>query len=478
LALIGSAARPSSGADPGKQPPIARLGGPTKHAITASELTITTAAIDAGKSRAAAHRGYDLLLNKPFLPPDFDQETFDELWKAWEEPLRSQAEAATAVERKRMAFARYGLIERPNDPAGRPLQYVIDQRGNWSMNCLACHQGQVAGRTLPGVPNSLYAMQTLYDEVRATKVRLGKKLSHMDLGGLFMPLGGSVGTTNAVMFGVALLAHRDADLNVVPRLQSPAMNHHDHDAPAWWLFHKKKNLYIDGFAPKGPRPLMQFLLVRENGPLQFRQWEQDFGDIYAYLESLQPPAYPWDIDQTLAERGKRVFHSNCSSCHGTYGAKGRYPEKRVPIGVVQTDRARLDALTPEHRRRYGKSWFASYNKPPVIEDPGGYVAPPLDGVWASAPYFHNGSVPTLWHVLNSRERPHVWRRTSDDAYDRAKVGLEVESLNSLPAGIGSNAERRRYFDTAKKGKSAAGHTFPDKLGQEEKQALLEYLKTL
>jgi hypothetical protein len=222
-------------------------------------------------------------------------------------------------------------------------------------------------------------------------------------------------------------------------------------------------------------------LVKENGPVQFRLWEKDFADIYAYLESLRPPRYAGAVDASLAASGESIFRKNCSSCHGTYGENSRYPEKLVPIDVVKTDRVRLDALTPEHRRRYGKSWFANYNRgaqAPVVEDPQGYIAPPLDGVWASAPYFHNGSVPTLWHVLNSAERPRVWRRTRDEGYDHRKVGLEIETFEALPAGIASNAERRRFFDTSKKGKSAAGHTFPDKLGQEEKRALLEYLKTL
>jgi mono/diheme cytochrome c family protein len=287
-----------------------------------------------------------------------------------------------------------------------------------------------------------------------------------------------VGTTNAVMFGVVLLAHRDADLNVVRKFQATQTTHHDHDAPAWWHFHRKKMLYIDGFAPKGPRPLMQFLLVKENGPQQFRIWEKEFADIYAYLESLRPPEYPWPVEKELAMAGQRVFRRNCASCHGTYGEGGRYPEKLVPIETVGTDRVRLDALTREHRRRYGESWFASYNKPPVVEDPGGYVAPPLDGVWASAPYFHNGSVPTLWHVLAANERPRVWRRTSDDGYDRQRVGLEVETFDEAPSPLNSKAEQRRYFDTSQAGKGAAGHTFPEKLSADEKRAVLEYLKTL
>ena len=179
-------------------------------------------------------------MNKSYLPPDFDQQTFDELWKTWDEPLRSRAADASPDQRRAMAFELYGLIERPNDPSHRPLQYVVDDRGNWSMNCLACHQGKVAGRAVPGVPNSLYAMETLYDDLRATKVRLGKKLSHMDMGGMFMPLGGSVGTTNAVMFGVVLLAHRDADLNLKASLTTPPMTNHDHDAWRGGTFTRKK----------------------------------------------------------------------------------------------------------------------------------------------------------------------------------------------------------------------------------------------
>ncbi|MEX2142336.1 MAG: cytochrome c [Pirellulales bacterium] len=485
LALMGAVAiawsgdESAPGADNvGKTSSERRADSSTVRSSLTQELTFKVPAPAGAKHSSAVRRGYNLLLNKSYLPPDFDQETFNELWKTWDEPLRSQAEAASAEERRRMAFARYGLLERPNDPASRPLQYVVDERGNWSMNCFACHQGKVAGRIVPGVPNSLYAMETLCDDVRTTKLRLGKKLSHMDLGGMFMPLGGTTGTTNAVMFGVALLAHRDPDLNLVPKLQLTPMTHHDHDAPPWWHFRRKRMLYIDGFAPKAPRPLMQFLLVKENGPEKFRQWETDFADIYTYLESLRPPKYPWAVDAPLAAAGEGVFRRNCSTCHGTYGEHGRYPEKLVPIDVVQTDRVRLDALTPEHRRRYGKSWFASYSKPPVVEDPQGYVAPPLDGIWASAPYFHNGSVPTLWHVLNSGERPRVWRRARDDGYARTKVGLEVETFDRLPAGIASNSDRRGYFDTTKKGKSAVGHRFPDKLSPQEKLSVLEYLKTL
>jgi mono/diheme cytochrome c family protein len=425
--------------------------------------------------RAFAGCGYEILTTRAFLPSDFDQETFDNVWQVWEEPQHSQAEKATSDERRRMAFSRYGLTPRPDDPA-KPQQYVVDAAGNWTMNCLACHQGKVAGEAVPGVPNSHLALQTLSEDIRATKMRMKKRLVRMDLASAVFPLGTTNGSTNAVMFGMALMANRDAQLNVRPGLP-PAMTHHDHDAPAWWNFKKKTRLYSDGFAAKDHRPLMQFMLVPENGPDKFAEWEADFREVYAWLESLEPPAYPYAIDRDLAELGEVVFNNQCAECHGSYGSEEIYPNRIVPIDELGTDRVRLASLSPEHRTEYGKSWFAHFGEHRTIADPGGYVAPPLDGIWASAPYFHNGSVPTLWHVLNSEQRPQVWRR-SENGYDREHVGLEVTVCDEVPGDVQSGHERRSYFDTRKFGKSAAGHTFPDVLDADEKRAVLEYLKTL
>jgi mono/diheme cytochrome c family protein len=427
-----------------------------------------------------AGRGWEHLLGRAYLPPDFDQEVFDELWTTWEEPLRSRAERADPAERRRLAMDRYGLVPHPDDPT-RSLQYVVDAEGRWTMSCLACHQGQVRGQPIPGVPNSTYALETLTEEVRAVKIRQRKPLGHMDLGSMFLPLGTTVGTTNAVIFGVALMRHRDAELTIIrkpPRFDLP---HHDMDAPAWWHYAKRKSLYVDGFAPRGHRMLMQFLLVEQNGPERFREWEDEFRDIEAWIAALEPPPWPGRVDRDLAGRGERVFQAACAECHGSYGPGGRYPERLVPIAEVGTDRVRLDSLSASERRALNDSWFGHFGADAAElrdrEEPAGYVAPPLDGIWATAPYFHNGSVPTLWHVLHPAERPVVWRRTTT-GYDDERVGLEIEELADLPPGRLRPAERRRYFDSRKPGKGAAGHDFADALADTEKRALLEYLKTL
>jgi hypothetical protein len=345
------------------------------------------------------------------------------------------------------------------------------------MNCFACHGGKILGKTHPGLPNSHYALETLTGDVRKLKLLLGKPMTRMDIGSMFVPLGKTNGTTNAVMFGVALMAYRDAKLNYYPDRSPPKMVHHDMDAPAWWQFKKKKHIYIDAFAPKGHRALMQFMLVQENGPEDFKRWESDFKDIYTYLESVEPPKYPFEINSKQAEDGKLVFNDNCAQCHGTYGEDESYPNKLVPLNEVGTDKVRLGALNASGRESYHKSWFNHFGKHETRFEPDGYIAPPLDGVWSSAPYFHNGSVPTLWHVLNSSERPVVWQRSEND-YDETRVGLQVEEFQKLPASIRRIDDLRTYFNTKRFGKSAAGHFFPDELSADEKMLVLEYLKTL
>jgi len=457
--------------------------------LSAAERSVPATQTVAEGNPPATARGLELLLSQAYLPADLDQQVFDELWTTWEEPARSRAEQADLPERRRMTMERYGLTAHPKDPS-RSMQYVVDpSSGSWTMNCLACHQGQVDGRVIPGLPNSNYALETLTEEVRLVKVKQRKPFGHMDMGSLFLPLGTTNGTTNAVMFGVALMRHRDPDLSIVQRPPRFDLVHHDMDAPAWWHYAKRRSLYADGFAPKGHRILMQFLLVKENGPEKFHAWEDEFRDIEQWIESLEAPRWPWPVEAALAEKGRGIFLQHCADCHGTYdpagSAKETYPDRIVDIAEVGTDRVRLDSLTAKERGDLSKSWFGHLGADAASmkdrESPAGYVAPPLDGIWATAPYLHNGSVPTLWHLLHPERRPAVWKRTPT-GYDQARVGLEVEEMEKMPTIPGggklSSAERRRHFDTSKPGKSAKGHDFPDVLDEDDKTAVLEYLKTL
>ena len=425
----------------------------------------------------SADRGYSFLRTHQFLPPDFDDEVFAELWTTWPEPERTEAKNADAATRRKLTFSYYGLIPSSDDSDAAALGYVKDAESNWTMNCLACHGGKVAGRVIPGLPNSHIALQTLTEDVRTTKAKLGKPLSHLDLGSLSIPLNTTNGTTNAVIFGIALGAYRNPDMTVDLQRKLPALTHHDVDAPPFWNVKKKTSLYADGFAPKTARPLMQFIMLPKVTPAQLASWEPHFADILSWIDSVEAPTYPFAIDRNLAEKGQVLFEANCSQCHGTYGKHGKFTQKVVGIDELGTDPVRLNALTPEHRLWMKKGWLSHYGADPVDVDPAGYVAPPLDGIWASAPYFHNGSVPTLWHLLHPESRPKVWKRT-EDGYDTNRVGLEIQELDKVPSSVKIPSRRRRYFDTSLFGKSAAGHLYPETLSEDERTAVLEYLKTL
>ena len=470
---------------------------------------------NSANAETPAERGFRYLTTKSYLTPDFDQEVFDKLYTTWEPAAREAAERATPAERRALTFARYGLSEFPDSPRATALQYTPAPDGGWTMNCLACHTGRVAGKVVFGAPNTQYLLQTLTEDVRTIKFATGKKFTHMDKGSLLYPLGGSIGTTNAVMFGHILLAFRDPDLTFHADRPLPKLTHHDADAIPWWHYKYKTKLYVDNFAPKNHRALMQFLLIPRNGPDKFAAWEPEYQDVEAWITSLEAPKYPFAIDDKLAAAGYQVFEKNCADCHGHYraptavgsapsplagegGGEGAsasastphpqtypthstlvsYPERIIPRNEIGTDPVRLDSMSRQGREKYGTTWFTHFGKDESNLDPGGYLAPPLEGVWATAPYFHNGSVPTLAAVLDSSTRPKVWRRTLD-GYDQTQVGLEATTLQELPPEDAKDYRRRRlYFDTSIPGKSAAGHTFPDALDAAERRALLEYLKTL
>ena len=79
-----------------------------------------------------------------------------------------------------------------------------------------------------------------------------------------------------------------------------------------------------------------------------------------------------------------------------------------------------------HRRVAAILLFSEEPALPVTADPvPGYTAPPLDGIWATGPFLHNGSVPNLALVLDSTRRPTYWRRVDFDSTNFEIAGMRV-----------------------------------------------------
>jgi mono/diheme cytochrome c family protein len=419
-------------------------------------------------------RGREAVRGRPPLNPAIASlAAFDRIWTRW------------GMSEKPAAFAdglrdRYGLYAAPYENGGLPMGLHVTKSflgKGVGGDCLLCHAGRVAGQTIIGLGNASLDLQGLYEDLFAAQA--------LSVPGpvRFSNARGTIEATAVVTF---LMELRDADLNLKAPGKMDVKDDLCEDVPAWWHVRRKKTMYHHGGGhARSVRTMMPFLLSPFNSADYIKKQEPVFADIQAYLLTIEPPKYPFPIDHKLADRGLELFQKSCAKCHGSYGPDGVYPNKVVPLDVIGTDRRLAEGTSTEVAAHYFKSWFARETgpdgKPFPPQTVHGYQAPPLDGVWASAPYFHNGSAPTIYHVLNSKARPAVFTRsyrTEKEDYDADKVGWRITVLDQPPDPKLSGAERRKIYDTTQPGRGNGGHTFGDSLTEEERRAVIEYLKTL
>lgn len=246
------------------------------------------------------------------------------------------------------------------------------------------------------------------------------------------------------------------------------------DVPAWWLLKKKNAMFYNGFG-RGDfaKFLMASNLLTVSDTAEAAEVYTHFDDVLAYIYSIKPPKYPKAINEQLALQGEKLFNNNCSKCHGTYGQNETYPNLLIPAAIIKTDSAlyKSNYTEPQFIEWFNNSWFTSGERPAKLVPFNGYIAPPLDGIWATAPYLHNGSVPTLEGVLNSAMRPAYWSRNFDEpAYNYDSPGWVHQQHD--------DAERKNVYNTTIPGYGNYGHYFGDKLNDAERKAIVEYLKKL
>ena len=199
------------------------------------------------------------------------------------------------------------------------------------------------------------------------------------------------------------------------------------------------------------------------------------GRIENWLLDLKPPRYPLPIDAGLAASGAPIYQQYCANCHGKSGSDftGERVGKVTPIAEIGTDRGRLDSYTYDLSVNQSTLYAGYPHRFTHFRKTYGYANMPLDGLWLRAPYLHNGSVPTLRHLLQpAAQRPQVFYR-GNDLIDARNGGFVADVPED--GGIKYFA-----FDTRIPGNSNAGHegaAYGTELSESEKDALLEFLKT-
>jgi mono/diheme cytochrome c family protein len=403
------------------------------------------------EGQRAAERGREAVLRRAVNPPLWSAAAYENVWKQWNV-------AEKPADYGRTFRQRYGLQPAPYDNNGLPLG-LMESRGLLGKgiinNCLLCHAGSVAGQTYIGLGNASLDLQGLFDELTAAdglKVDLPFQFSHVR---------GTIDPISPVGF---LMRLRDADLNLQRPIDLDLFKDVCSRPPAWWLIKRKQTRdWTGGLDARDTRVDMANLLNPLNSGDTIKKHAAVFADIHAFVYATEAPRYPFPVDAGKAARGREIFDNHCARCHGTYGPDGKYPNKIVELETIGTDPVLAEAISARNAEHYNKSWFAQHVGPDgkryQFTEHHGYQAPPLDGVWATGPYFHNGSVPTVYHVLNSAARPKVYTRsfgTEKEDYDPVRLGLKVAELAGPPDPKAPAIERRKVYDTTLRGRGNGG----------------------
>ena len=250
------------------------------------------------------------------------------------------------------------------------------------------------------------------------------------------------------------------------------------------------------------------------------------------IRKIGPPQWPWTVNNSLADKGEAIFNlptaqGGCVDCHGIKPGVTRPIDQKTwltPVLNVGTDTREYDvmAFKGDPGVLLGASTLAD---PTKLENPdlvfnmlsvavtgsieqyctehpitclfdgakrtllgrprtvgglkgfldlgnptGAYESRVLQGIWAAAPYLHNGSVPTLAQLLTPAAQ-RVASFALGPNYDQVNIGIAAKQP-------GSNRFQATGCADLDSGNSNCGHEYGTTLSAANKLALLEYLKTL
>ena len=448
---------------------------PTPDAPAAIDFPYPTTPADPQRAGDPA-KGYDYLVNGGYISCGLPKPLYDQVFGP-----------AAAANR---------LPGRTGDQVTLPYNYSAATSSEGvrivSANCMTCHAGHINGSLVVGLGAA--DMDFTKNQASQAGAACGlvsdptQKAECDRFAGRMTAIAPYtqtlvVGVNPADNLTAALMAHRDpatlawsdtAALALPPAQVVPV------DVPPWWGMAKKHAMFYSA-AGRGDhaRTMMAASLLCTDSVAEAQAIDAAFVDVRAWIETLTAPAWSFPVDQALAATGKAVFDASCASCHGTYGAGGVYPNEVVPLAVVGTDPL-LATGASQFAAPY-VAWFAAsfWGQTSHLDPQAGYVAPPLDGIWATAPYLHNGSIPTLAALLDSTTRPTYWTRSfASTDYDQAAVGWMFTAVDHGQAAETNAQVRAKLYDTTLPGYGNAGHAFGDALSATDRTALLEYLKTL
>lgn len=496
LAHGGPAVAPAGGAVPPAPAQVAAPLQPEAAAPGASEDEAQRLA------RAQVERGYDILVNGDYIGCGIPLSVLKRTLGSTP-PVPRKLLALLAPLAGEAVFRESGIPGRNAENAGIAPTFNVFTSARGipvvNSNCLSCHGESLNGTFVVGLGNRTrdFTQDTSSMARRLTSLaRTPVEKEELEiLGRATLAVAPyiqtrTIGVNPAVNLTYALMAHRrleDYSWSEALTLEPPGRDFPPSDVPPWWHLREKGLMFYNGeFAYQHHRVMaLASLLCVQNGD-ELRQRDEPFRAVERAILSLKSPAYPLPIDAALARAGQQVYEGTCARCHGEVDELGRldYEPEIIPIEKIGTDPALMEQQSgPEHERfrTFGEASFLRlYGEGLKVRLNRGYIVPPLSGVWATAPYLHNGSIPTLEAVIDSSQRPRYWEKLGiyeQNDYDVARMGVRYRERTTGQSQAGPLLKRFIY-DTTLEGYGSGGHTYGDSLTAAERLALLEFLKTL
>lgn len=423
-------------------------------------------------------------------------------------------------------------------PMGATLRDTVDGKA-LTFGCAACHTADLFGVKVLGLTNRFpraneffrkgatlapYVNTFIFKEMlhategeRQILVRAKNNLKYV---GTKEPV--SVGLDTSLAQVALSLAKRKQDAYATrtelshrfPRQNKLEKMVADSKPAVWWNLKYKNRWLSDGSIVSGNPVYTNFLwneIGRGTDLKELEVWLKENNDtieeLTAAVFSSKPPRYEKffgenSINIEKAKRGQAHYVQSCQKCHGTYekGWDLANAYKLTNAELIQNSKVIYHVKTPirdvgtDPGRYLGMNEFAAdLNRlaiskaiGTVVEPQKGYVPPPLDGIWARWPYFHNNSAPSLCAVLTaSANRPVTY--VAGPAKNK-QTDFDSE-CNGYPLGDKVPSAWKKdpdfVYDSRKEGLSNNGHDERIFLkdGQEiytkeQKLELVEFLKTL
>ena len=256
----------------------------------------------------------------------------------------------------------------------------------------------------------------------------------------------TIGTNPADSFTAVLMAHRDPTTmawSAEPPLAAAAEIVIPVDMPPWWRMRKKHAMFYTR-AGRGDhaRIMMAASLLCSDTVDEAHAIDEAFVDVRAWIEKHDAAEVAVRDRHEPRDAGQDGVRSNVLEVPRHLRRRRQYPNQLVPLADVGTDPMLAHGET-EFAAASSSGSRLVLGRDSRLEPQTGYIAPPLDGIWATAPFFHNGSVPTLEGVLDPTKRPKYWTRTFESTdYDPATVGWKFTALDHGEAGEPTERARR------------------------------------